>query len=691
MRLNLARHSLPNLLCCLLLGNLSAATLSDFIDLTYTTLITAADDADTVAWVVRRQGEERLMVASGDDEHAREIIALVGDTGDTIQSITLSADGRWLVFRRGPSPAPNGRLPNPASLVTPLTDGLWIADLKQPAAPTLFATAAGSASFSPQSDALAFIQAGSLRVTDPQQPSLPDPLLTDAGSVSQFAWSPDGKSLAFVSSRRTSSFVGLYRLGADRTEWLAPSTGRDSSIAWSTDGSKVAFLRTPGSDYTEPFQVMMGDPFEIWSVDLASGAAKRLHADTERHAFRQLGLPLRWLADGRVLFLSAADGFSHLYAVDQQSNELSQLTTGAFEVESVAVNRAGTTIAIESNRADVNRRDIATWQIGQPSFQRISAVDTVATDPVFVGSTGKIAYRSATERRPPTPTMMSVDGSGKELLLDEIPSLTIFQKPETVTFAAPDGLQITGTLFRAQGITANQRGSAVIYAHGGPPRQMMPAVHRSLYYAYAYAANQYLASQGVTVLAVNYRCGIGFGTQFHSVPKYGPHGAEELQDVIAAAEYLRLLPSVDGKRIGIYGGSYGGHLTANCLGRRSDLFAAGVAWHGIYDWSYWVKNPNPGGMFFTPWGVAGEDPQVVRESSAIAHVDTWRSPLLLVSGDDDRRVMFEETVMLEHALQRAGVEVETMVLPNEIHSFLRHASWQSVLEETIDFLQDHLK
>ncbi len=675
---------------CFASTELAAQSLEDFIDLTYTTLVTAANDADVVAWVTRRNGNERVMVASGSEYKPRDVVSLVGDSGDTIRSITLSPDGHWLAFRRGPMPAPNGRMPNPASLLKPLVDGLWIADLRQETPPTLVTEGGGSATFSPQSDRMAFTKSGALRVITPGQPRLPDPLFVDRGGLSQYAWSPDGKSIAFVSSRRTSSHVGIFRFDSDRITWLAPGTGRDSSIAWSADGKKIAFLRRPGSAYTEPFQVMRGDPFEIWSFEVDSRDAKRLHADDQRHSFRQAGFPLLWLADDRILFTSSADGYCHLYAIGAVSAEVEQLTKGSFDVESVIVDRSGQTIAVGSNRADVNRRDVATWRIGQPSFQQVSAAGTVAVEPVFVGGTDQIAYLSATETQSPAPTLAAVDGSGSEIALVDRPRMSMFRQPETVTFTAPDGLKITGTLFRARGLSDGQKSKAVVYVHGGPPRQMMPAIHRSLYYAYTYAANQYLAAQGTTVLAVNYRCGIGFGRDFHSVPDFGPHGAAEFQDVAAAGEYLRRLPFVDRQRIGIYGGSYGGFLTAYGLARRSDLFAAGVAWHGIYDWSYWVKNPLPGGMFFTPWGVAGEDPEMVRDSSPIAHVDSWRSPVLLISGDDDRRVLVEETVALERALQQAGVPVETMLIPNEIHSFLRHDTWQRVLDRTISFLDAKL-
>ena len=688
------RPSLP-FVVTMLVGSLTAydlpgKSLAHYIDLTYTTMVSAADDADVVSWVERRKGEERLIVASGPKYEQRVVLEIHGDTGDTIRSHTLAPNGRWLVYRRGPMPSPSGRMPNPTSSTEPLVDGLWLVNLSDDQPPQKLTSGGGSASFSPDSDRLAFIKSGTLRVTALDQPALPSPLFVDRGVLSEYAWSPDGTAIAFVSARRTSHFVGLFRFGNDRIRWLAPSTGKDSNIAWSPDGNQIAFLRRPGNNYNKPFQVMKGDPFEVWTVNIDSGQTVRLHHDKQRNLFKQLGFPLRWLSDGRVLFLSEADGYSHLYAAGPEDSNPEQLTSGKFEIESVIVNRAGTTVAIGSNRDDIHRRDIATWQIGQADFKRVSRRGTVATDPIFVGQTGKIAFRSADAKRPPSAAITAADGSSQQSFLSVALVSPVFQEPDAVSFEAADGLTITGQLFRARG-NDGQPGSAVVYVHGGPPRQMMPAIHRSLYYAYTYAANQYLASQGKTVLAVNYRCGIGFGKNFHSVPDYGPHGAAEFQDIVAAANYLQTLPTVDDKRIGIYGGSYGGFLTAYALGRRSDLFAAGVAWHGVYDWSFWAKNPQPRNMFFTPWGVAEEDPEVVRQSSPIAHVDSWKSPVLLISGDDDRRVLVEETVVLEQALRNTGVTVETMIIPNEIHSFLRHESWQQALDRTIKFLDEQLE
>src|SRR5499427_9657490 len=105
--------------------------------------------------------------------------------------------------------------------------------------------------------------------------------------------------------------------------------------------------------------------------------------------------------------------------------------------------------------------------------------------------------------------------------------------------------------------------------------------------------NQYLASRGYVVLSVNYRSGIGYGRGFREAPGRAGRGASEYQDVVAAGKYLQSRPEVDASRVGLWGGSYGGYLTALGLARNSDLFAAGVDFHGVHDWSVFLPSgPN---------------------------------------------------------------------------------------------------
>src|SRR4029077_16842629 len=156
-------------------------------------------------------------------------------------------------------------------------------------------------------------------------------------------------------------------------------------------------------------------------------------------------------------------------------------------------------------------------------------------------------------------------------------------EPEPVIFTAADGMPIHAQLFRPRGIAAGEKRPALLFFQGGSHRQMLLGWHYNSYYNNAYAMNQYLASRGYLVLAVNYRSGIGYGLRFREAERQGAGGASEFNDVLGAGLYLRSRPDVDPTRIGLWGGSYGGYLTAMGLSRASDLFAAGVDFHGVHD------------------------------------------------------------------------------------------------------------
>jgi dipeptidyl aminopeptidase/acylaminoacyl peptidase len=206
------------------------------------------------------------------------------------------------------------------------------------------------------------------------------------------------------------------------------------------------------------------------------------------------------------------------------------------------------------------------------------------------------------------------------------------------------------------------------------------------FYHNAYAMNQYLASRGYVVLSVNYRSGIGYGSDFREAIGYGAGGASEYNDVVGAGLYLRSRPDVDPARIGLWGGSYGGYLTALGLARGSDMFAAGADFHGVHDWNTTIRN-------FLPIYDQIATPEMVRlafASSPLASADTWRSPVLVVHGDDDRNVPFAETTRLVAELRKRNVEVEQLVLPGEVHGFMRFESWIRAYGATAAFFDRRL-
>lgn len=259
--------------------------------------------------------------------------------------------------------------------------------------------------------------------------------------------------------------------------------------------------------------------------------------------------------------------------------------------------------------------------------------------------------------------------------------------PQAVSYSASDGMKIFGQLFMPSGLRPGEKRPAVIFTHGGSRRQMLLGWHYMEYYHQTYAMNQYLASHGFVVLSINYRSGIGYGLDFREALRYGATGASEFADLLGAGLYLQGRADVDPARIGLWGGSYGGYMTALGLSRASDLFKAGVDLHGVHDWNVVVGN-----------FAATYDPRkredfarLAFQSSPMSSIDGWRSPVLVIHGDDDRNVPFSETVDLVQALRKRNVEVEQLIFPDDVHDFLLHSRWAEAYEKAADFLSRKLK
>lgn len=142
------------------------------------------------------------------------------------------------------------------------------------------------------------------------------------------------------------------------------------------------------------------------------------------------------------------------------------------------------------------------------------------------------------------------------------------------------------------------------------------------------------------------------------------------------------------KKIGLWGGSYGGYLTALGLARDSEVFAAGVDFHGVHDWALRAKLRGAG-----DWGISGDAmTREAHDSSPVADVDSWTSPVLFIHGDDDRNVDFIETTDLVQRLRDANkAHVETLIFPDEVHDLLCHRSWLRAYEATLEFFNRFLK
>src|SRR5690606_1699025 len=252
------------------------------------------------------------------------------------------------------------------------------------------------------------------------------------------------------------------------------------------------------------------------------------------------------------------------YSIPSKGGKELLLTPGAFMVEEIRMNEKGDRLLFSANTGkdpkDLDRRHIATVSTDRPDMEPLTQGEGVETSPVFLGD--GVAFLSSTFSRPALPAILN-KGKIVPLALDRLP-VTLPQdqmvQPRQVIFAAQDGTKVHGQLFEKKG--GKGKKPAIVFVHGGPQRQMLLAWDHRGYYAHTYAMNQYLANLGYVVLSVNYRLGIGYGHEFHKPEGYGRFGASEYQDILAAGKWLAGQQQVDPAKIGIYGGSYGGYLTA---------------------------------------------------------------------------------------------------------------------------------
>jgi dipeptidyl aminopeptidase/acylaminoacyl peptidase len=656
--------------------------------------LTAAASGGHVAWVANDQGRRNIWVASPPEYRGRQLTRYNQDDGQEVGSLAFTPDGRTLVFVRGSGANRQGEAPNPTSDPAGMEQALWRISLAG-GDPVKIGTGSGPA-VSPRGDGVAYTRGGQIWWATFAAGATPSQLVKARGGAGSLRWSPDGSKLAFASGRGDHSFIGVYDVAAKTVTFLSPTVDRDGSPVWSPDGSRIAFIRMPAAPPRVPpifSPVREARPWSIMVADLASGAAREVwRADSGRGSAFQGMLAenqLLWGADDRLVFPWEKTGWLLLYSVSARGGGATLLTPGEFEVEYVTLAPDRREVIFNSNQGDIDRRDLWRVGVGGGPPTAITRGETIEWEPTPTSDGQALAYFRSDARTPAHPVIQVGGGQPRELVPGSIPAdfpSRALVTPVAVTITAADGMQIPTQVFVPPGLSPGERRPALIFIHGGSRRQMLLGFHYSSYYHNAYALSQYFASRGYVALALNYRSGTGYGMEFREALNYGATGGAELYDLLGAGLYLRNRPDVDPARIGLWGGSYGGYMTAMGLSRASSLFAAGVDIHGVHDWNVGIRT-------FIPSYNTLEIPEAARvafQSSPMSSVDGWRSPVLLIHGDDDRNVSFAETVTLMEALRKRGVEVEQLVFPDEVHSFLRHASWLAAYRATADFFRRKL-
>ncbi|HEY6268927.1 MAG TPA: prolyl oligopeptidase family serine peptidase [Candidatus Acidoferrum sp.] len=654
----------------------------------------AAKKSNRIAWTLDQEGRRNIWVADDAGIAGRQLTKYTEDDGQELSELSFSADGNTIVYVRGEGKNQGGQVPNPTSNPAGTEQAVWTV------------TWSGGdprrvdAGHSPEISSrgtIAYVKDGQIWLAPLDGADKPQQLVV-RGQNFDVHWSPDGSRLTFVSARGDHAFIGVYDVAAKSVQFMAPSVDSDGVPVWSLDGKRIAFVRRPAEARDTPQGYFIAPdkphPWAIWVVDVSTGSAKEIwHSSaTPQGSFPEMaeetgGGVLNWAADNQLVIASEEDGWLHLYALSADGGLPNLLTPGNCEVEQWSFTPDKKTILFNSNCGDVDRRHI--WRVGVD--KRMPEPVTIGVgiewSPVAVSDGKSLAYLGSGGRQPAQTFWSKIEepGNAKIIAPDSWLNNSLadnFVMPEKVIFKSGDGLEIHGQLFLPNGAKPGEKRPALIFLHGGSMRQMLLGWHYMYYYSNSYSMNQYLASRGYVVLALNYRSGIGYGRAFREAPGRAGRGVTEYQDVVAAGKYLQSLPNVDPKRVGLWGGSYGGYLTALGLGRNSDIFAAGVDMHGVHDW----PTDNWDGK-----NIPADLNKLAHDSSPITAVNTWKSPVLFIHGDDDRNVYFTQTVDLVARLREKGVEIEQLIFPDDVHDFLLHRNWLAAYHATSDFFDRHFK
>ena len=657
--------------------------------------LTASKTHNRIAWTFNQQGLRNIWVAEGPAFSARQLTQYTEDEGQEISQLTFSADANTIAYVRGEGKNSEGFSPNPSANPSGVEQSVWT-----------ISWAGGEpqkidAGHSPQisaRSALAYVKDTQLWLAPLNSSQKPEQLIV-RGRNSGLKWSPDGSLLSFVSSRGDHSFITLFDSASKTIRYVAPSVDTDGQQVWSPDGKSLAFVRRPAETRDAPVGYFIAPdkshPWSIWVADASTLSAREIwhSSSAPQGSYPYMaedtgGGVISWAGDNHLVIASEEDGWQHLYALSVDGGSPKLLTPGACEVEKWSFTPDRKTILFNSNCGDIDRRHL--WTVstdGKNLGERSTGEVTHGTEwgPTVLAD-GLTYFYFASDATHPARifrSLLTQDTATFQVAHDtwpaEFPSSKLVV-PQQAIFKSTDGLELHAQVFVPSGQKPGEKRPALIFIHGGSMRQMLLGWHYMYYYSNSYSMNQYLANRGYIVMAINYRSGIGYGRAFREAPRRAGRGAVEYQDIVAAGKYLQSRGDVDTHRIGLWGGSYGGFLTALGLGRNSDIFAAGVDFHGLHDWAF----DNTDGKNISP-----ELDNLARNSSPVTAVDTWKSPVLFIHGDDDRTVQFNQTVDLIARLRKNGVEIEQLIFPDDVHDFLLHRNWLTAYHATSDFFDHH--
>jgi dipeptidyl aminopeptidase/acylaminoacyl peptidase len=505
-----------------------------------------------------------------------------------------------------------------------------------------------------------------------------------------------------VGDEESSGRIAFVSLPSGETKWLkltpADSVRPSSSpsiLGWNPQGTSALVMAT-SNDFKRRYLSTISSTGEARIIDTLVDTAW-----VAGPCFRCGG----WYDNGRrIWYVSETSGYAHLYTAAPDGSDRRQLTAGNWELLSVELSDDGRYFMISSHEETPFERHFYRMPVNGGVREKLT--HRTGGHSVTVSPDGRwMANVFSTSNRPPELFLMEMPAPAPQRAaaadaraVPRNPNAQMHQlttsptaewlshpwiQPEIVMIRASDGVEVPARIYRPQDVGAQPNGAGAIFVHGAG---YLHNVHNYWStYSREYMFNHFLASKGYVVLDIDYRGSAGYGRDWRTAI-YRHMGGRDLQDHVDGSRYLQQNHGIDPKRVGIYGGSYGGFITLMALFTEPEWFGAGAALRSVTDWAHYnhgytariLNNPQ-------------EDSIAYRRSSPIYFAEGLQDPLLIAHGMVDVNVHFQDVVRLSQRLIELGkTDWEMAVYPVEDHAFVRPSSWTDEYRRIYELFERHL-
>jgi dipeptidyl aminopeptidase/acylaminoacyl peptidase len=433
------------------------------------------------------------------------------------------------------------------------------------------------------------------------------------------------------------------------------------------------------------------------TIDPETGKTKvldSLHDDAwVREAGTGFGAPtIQFLPDNkRIWFLSERDGWMHLYTLDLSADgaKPKQLTEGKWEVSSADLSRDGRTFYITTSEAHPGERHLYSVSIDGGARTKITSM--VGSNQAEVSPNEAMLGLVYSYSNKPPEVFVAANKPGATATQVTVTPTTEWRSfnwidPKVITFTARDGVEVYARLFTPEMIGGKRDPAhpGVVFVHGAGYAQNAHKYWASYFREYMF--HNLLASRGYVVLDVDYRASSGYGRDWRTAI-YRHMGGKDLEDIVDGARYLAAKEQVNPRRIGVYGGSYGGFITLMAMFTTPDVFAAGAALRPVTDWAHYNH-----GYTSNILNVPQKDMEAYRKSSPIYFAEGLKGALLICHGMVDTNVHFQDSVRLVQRLIELRKENWSFApYPVENHGFTENASWADEYKRILKLFEENLR